>query len=485
MRSLNYDELFIGGRWQRPATTQRLSVISPHTEEPIGETPQAAPEDVDNAVAAARKAFDDGPWPRLTVGERMEKIEKLAAVYAGEADEMADLITAEMGSPRSFSRLGQASGALAQMHLNIATAREFPWVERRKGLFGEVHLRRAPVGVVGAIVPWNVPQFLIMPKMIPALIAGCTVVVKPAPETPLDAMWLAEMLDELDLPEGVVSIVPGGRATGESLVRHPGVDKISFTGSSATGRHIAALCGAQLKRVSLELGGKSAAIVLDDADIANTVKHLKMASLMNNGQACVAQTRILVSEKRHDALVDALAEMMSGLRVGDPADEATDVGPLVAQRQQQRVQGYIQAGLDEGARIVLGGTDKPHERGWYVRPTLFADATNEMKIAREEIFGPVLTVLKYSDEADAVRIANDSEYGLAGSVWTSDVAHGLEIAAEIRAGTYGINMYTLDTTAPFGGFKQSGIGREFGAEGLSEYVELQSTVSAGKLPELN
>jgi aldehyde dehydrogenase (NAD+) len=485
MRSLNYDELFIGGRWQSPSTTQRLSVISPHTEEPIGETPQAAPEDVDKAVAAARKAFDDGPWPRLTVGERMEKIEKLAAVYAGEADEMADLITAEMGSPRSFSRLGQASGALAQMHLNIATAREFPWVERRKGLFGEVHLRRAPVGVVGAIVPWNVPQFLIMPKMIPALIAGCTVVVKPAPETPLDAMWLAEMLDELDLPEGVVSIVPGGRATGESLVRHPGVDKISFTGSSATGRHIAALCGAQLKRVSLELGGKSAAIVLDDADIANTVKHLKMASLMNNGQACVAQTRILVSGKRHDALVDALAEMMSGLQVGDPADEATDVGPLVAQRQQQRVHGYIQAGLDEGARIVLGGTDKPHERGWYVRPTLFADATNEMKIAREEIFGPVLTVLKYSDEADAVRIANDSEYGLAGSVWTSDVAHGLEIAAEIRAGTYGINMYTLDTTAPFGGFKQSGIGREFGAEGLSEYVELQSTVSAGKLPELN
>ncbi|HXO49609.1 MAG TPA: aldehyde dehydrogenase [Mycobacterium sp.] len=485
MRSLNYDELFIGGRWQTPSTTQRLSVISPHTEEPIGETPEAAPEDVDKAVAAARKAFDDGPWPRLSVGERMEKIDKLAAIYAGEADEMADLITAEMGSPRSFSRLGQASGALAQMHLNMATAREFPWVERRKGLFGEVHLRRAPVGVVGAIVPWNVPQFLIMPKMIPALIAGCTVVVKPAPETPLDAMWLAEMLDEVDLPEGVVSIVPGGRATGESLVRHPGVDKISFTGSSAIGRHIAALCGAQLKRVSLELGGKSAAIVLDDADIANTVKHLKMASLMNNGQACVAQTRILVSEKRHDGLVDALAEMMSGLQVGDPADEATDVGPLVAQRQQQRVQGYIQAGVDEGARMVLGGTDKPHDRGWYVRPTLFADATNDMKIAREEIFGPVLTVLKYSDEADAVRIANDSEYGLAGSVWTSDVAHGLEIAAEIRAGTYGINMYTLDTTAPFGGFKQSGIGREFGAEGLSEYVELQSTVSAGKLPELN
>jgi acyl-CoA reductase-like NAD-dependent aldehyde dehydrogenase len=485
VRSLNYDELFIGGRWRTPSTRQRLPVISPHTEEPIGETPEAAAADIDQAVAAARKAFDEGPWPRRSVGERMEKIEKLAALYTAETDEMADLITAEMGSPRSFSRLGQAAGAVAQMHLGMATAREFPWVERRQGLFGEVHVRRAPVGVVGAIVPWNVPQFLIMPKLIPALIAGCTIVVKPAPETPLDAMWLAEMLEEIDLPEGVVSIVPGGRETGESLVRHPGVDKISFTGSSATGRHIAALCGEQLKRVSLELGGKSAAIVLDDADIARTVRHLKTAGLMNNGQACVAQTRILVSEKRHDEVVDALADMMSGLQVGDPADEATDVGPLVAQRQQQRVQGYIRAGVDEGARMVLGGADKPRDRGWYVQPTLFADATNEMKIAREEIFGPVLTVLKYADERDAVRIANDSDYGLAGSVWTSDVAHGLEIAGEIRAGTYGINMYTLDTTAPFGGFKQSGIGREFGAEGLAEYVELQSTVSAGKLPELS
>jgi aldehyde dehydrogenase (NAD+) len=381
MRSLNYNELFIGGRWQTPSTTLRLSVISPHTEESIGETPEASPEDVDRAVWAARKAFDEGPWPRLSVDERIEKIEKLTAVYTAETDAIADLITAEMGSPRSFSRLGQATGAAAQMHLNTATAREFPWVERRPGLFGEVHVRRAPVGVVGAIVPWNVPQFLIMPKMIPALIAGCTVVVKPAPETPLDAMWLAEMLEEIDLPEGVVSIVPGGRETGESLVRHPGVDKISFTGSSATGRHIAALCGEQLKRVSLELGGKSAAIILDDADIAHTVKHLKMASLMNNGQACVAHTRILVSERRHDEVVDALAEMMTGLQVGDPADEATDVGPLVAQRQQHRVQGYIQAGLDEGARMVLGGADRMTKAGMCARPSSRMRRI-QMKIAR-------------------------------------------------------------------------------------------------------
>ena len=482
MRSMSYDELFIGGRWQKPATGQRITVVSPHTEEPIGETPQAAPEDIDRAVVAARKAFDEGPWPRIPVSERMEKIEKLTAVYTADAEAMADLITAEMGSPRTFSRLGQANGALSQMYLTLATAKEFDWVERRQGLFGEVQVRRAPVGVVGAIVPWNVPQVLIMPKLIPALIAGCTVVVKPAPETPLDAMWLAEMLHELDLPDGVVSIVPGGREAGEALVRHPGIDKIAFTGSSATGRHIAAACGEQLKRVSLELGGKSAAIILDDADIGHTVEHLKMASLMNNGQACVAQTRILASERKHDEVVDALADMVSGLTVGDPAEESTDIGPLVAQRQQRRVQGYIQSGIDDGARIVVGGTDEPCDRGWYVRPTLFADATNDMTIAREEIFGPVLTVLKYSDEADAIRIANDSDYGLAGSVWTADISHGLQIAAQIRTGTYGINMYQLDTSAPFGGFKQSGIGREFGPEGLAQYTEMQSTVTAGELP---
>jgi len=273
-----YDELFIGGSWRKPANPQQLDVISPHSEEPIGHVQVAGPEDVDAAVAVARQAFDHGPWPRLAHAERMAKIEDLAAIYAGNTDEMADLITDEMGSPRSFSRLGQAGAAAALIHLTLAAAREFPWAERRNGVLGEVHLHRAPVGVVGAIVPWNVPQFLIMPKLIPALIAGCTVIIKPAPETPLDALWLAEMIEQVGLPEGVVSVLPGGTDVGEALVRHPGVDKIAFTGSSAVGRRIATICGEQLKRVSLELGGKSAAIILDDADVGKTVACLLYTS---------------------------------------------------------------------------------------------------------------------------------------------------------------------------------------------------------------
>lgn len=484
MKVPSYDRIFVGGRWQPGTGSDRIAVISPHTEEVIAHAAAGSAQDVDAAVRAARAAFDDGPWPHLSHAERIAVVERLAAVYATHVDEMADLITAEMGSPASFSRLGQAAGAASMMHLATRAARTFPWVQRRTGLLGEVHLRRQPVGTVGIIIPWNVPQNLLMPKLIPALIAGCTVVIKPAPETPLDSLWVAEMIEQIGLPEGVVSVVPGGRDTGEELVRHPGVDKIAFTGNSATGRRIASLCGEQLKRYSLELGGKSAAIVLDDARIDKTVAGLKMAGLMNNGQACVAQTRILVSERMHDEFVDALAEMMSDLVVGDPTDPATDIGPLVSQRQQHRVQDYIRSGVTDGAKLVLGGDDSPMTRGWYVRPTLFADATNDMTIAREEIFGPVLTVIKYRDERDAVRIANDSDYGLAGSVWTRDVAHGLEISGQVRTGTYGINMYMLDISSPFGGFKQSGIGREFAEEGLAEYTELQSVVSAGKLPAM-
>jgi acyl-CoA reductase-like NAD-dependent aldehyde dehydrogenase len=480
----SYDRIFVAGQWQDSSIDSRIPVISPHTEQAIAHVAAGSPHDVDTAVRAAREAFDSGPWPRLTPAQRIDYVLRLADIYDKNVDAMADLITAQMGSPASFSRLGQAAGPASMMRMSVDVARRFAWVERRNGVLGEAQIHRVPMGVVGIIIPWNVPQCLLMPKLIPALIAGCTVIVKPAPETPLDSLWVAEMIEEAGFPHGVVSVIPGGVDVGEAMVTHRGIDKIAFTGNSATGRRIASLCGEQLKRFSLELGGKSAAIVLDDADIGRTVAGLKMAGLMNNGQACVAQTRILVNHRMYDDFVDAMADMMSGLKVGDPADPDTDIGPLVAQRQQERVQGYIRSGVESGARVVVGGPQAPRDRGWYVCPTLFADVTNDMVIAQEEIFGPVLSVIRYGDEADAVRIANDSDFGLAGSVWTKDVAHGLDIAAQVRTGTYGINMYMLDISTPFGGFKQSGIGREFDTEGLEEYVEIQSVVSAGKLPAL-
>jgi betaine-aldehyde dehydrogenase len=304
-------------------------------------------------------------------------------------------------------------------------------------------------------------------------------VIKPAPETPLDAMVMAEMLAEAGIPKGVVSVIPAGREVGEHLVRHKDVDKVAFTGSTAAGRTIAAICGEQLKRVSLELGGKSAAIILDDADLEATMGGLKFASLMNNGQACVAQTRILASRKRYDEVVDALAETVRGMSVGDPNDPTTEIGPLVAERQQERVDKYIALGQEEGARVVVGGNGRPDgiSKGWYVQPTVFADVTNDMRIAQEEIFGPVLAVIPYDDVDDAVRIANDSEFGLAGSVWTGDPnGIGMDVARRVRTGTYGINQYTMDFIAPFGGFKASGIGREFGKEGLEHYIEVKSIV---------
>ena len=389
---------------------------------------------------------------------------------------MAELITTEMGSPMSFSNLAQAPAPWMQIEAFLAIAREFPWEETRAGSLGEVIVRHEPVGVVAAIPPWNVPQFTIMSKLIPALLAGCTIVIKPAPETPLDTYLMAELLVEAGVPAGVVNIVAAGREVGEHLVAHPGIDKVAFTGSTAAGRKIGAVCGEQLKRVSLELGGKSAAIVLDDADLAATVEGLKFTALMNSGQACVAQTRILASRANYDNVVEALAAGVGAMQVGDPLDPATEIGPMVAQRQQERVEKYIALGQEEGARVVLGGNGMPDglSSGWYVRPTIFADVDNGMRIAQEEIFGPVLSVIPFDDVDDAVRIANDSEYGLAGTVWTGDVEAGLDVARQVRAGTYGVNTYTMDFAAPFGGFKNSGIGREFGPEGLAQYTELKS-----------
>lgn len=459
-----------------------FEVISPHTEEPIAEVAAASPADVDAAVSAGRAALDSGAWGRTGPAERVAAVRRLADAYDQRRAEMAGVITAEIGAPITFAQRAQVGLPAMMMRAFCDLAERHIWEETRRGFFGaDVHVLKERVGVVAAIVPWNMPQFLIATKLVPALLAGCAVVLKPAPESPLDALLLAEILDQIDIPPGVVSVLPGDRAVGELLVSHPGVDKVSFTGSTAAGRAVAAACAANLTKVSLELGGKSAAIVLDDAAPEAVAAGVRSASLSNSGQICNALTRVLVPENRHDEYVDALATEMTAMRVGDPSDPGTQLGPLVSRRQQRRVREYIRIGRDEGARLVTGGSEMPDglDRGWYVAPTLFASADNAMRVAREEIFGPVITVIPYHDEDDAIAIANDSDYGLAGSVWTADTDRGLSIAARVRSGTLGVNQgYTMDPFAPFGGVKGSGYGRELGPEGIDSYLETKSIAVA-------
>ncbi len=468
-------KLFINGEWTAPSSDATIDVVSPHTEQVIARVAEARQGDIDRAVAAARAAFDDGPWPRMKAAERADAMARLLAALQERSAEMATVITEEMGSPISFSNMGQVMASNMVLDYYTRLAREFAFEDVRDGMLGPTLVRREAVGVVAAIVPWNVPQFVIMLKLGPALAAGATVVLKPAPETPLDSILLADAIIAARLPKGVVNIVPTGREVGEYLVRHPGVDKVSFTGSTAAGRRIAAICGEQLKRVTLELGGKSAAIVLDDADLDSTVTGLIPAGLMNNGQACAAQTRVLASRRRYREVCDALSAAVGTVQVGDPMDPMTIVGPLVAARQRERVEGYIRIGREEGAKVAVGGgRPAAQSTGWYVEPTVFVDVDNRMRIAREEIFGPVLAVIPYEDEQDAIRIANDSDYGLSGSVWTADIDRGLAVARRVRTGTYTVNNFMMEFSAPFGGYKCSGLGRELGPEGLSAYLEPKS-----------
>ena len=473
----SYDQLFIGGEWVAPSSGQRIEVRSPATLEVVGTVPEAVEADVDAAVAAARQAFDRGPWPRKSPQERAAVIAKFTELLTERIDDVVGIITDEMGAPPATVQMMMWTPAQSVLSTYSGLVDTFPWEETRTGLFGETKVRREPVGVVAAIIPWNVPLFIAINKLVPALLAGCTAVLKPAPETPIDALWLAGLFAEAGLPEGVLSVLPADREVSEYLVTHPGVDKVSFTGSTAAGRRVGSLATERLKRVSLELGGKSAAIVLEDVDLNAAGFMLAYSGLMNSGQACVAQTRILAPRSRYDEVTEALVANASLMTVGDPKDPSTQLGPLVAERQRDRVESYIDKGKSDGARLVLGG-GRPAglDVGWYVEPTVFADVDNKMTIAQEEIFGPVLSVIPYDTVEQAVDIANDSDYGLAGSVWTQDIDRGYEIAKQIRTGTYGINWYAFDMGSPFGGFKCSGIGREDGPEGLSAFCELKSVL---------
>lgn len=472
---LTYDTFYIGGEWVAPAGSATFDVVSPSSEEVVGRVPEASNADVDRAVGAARRAFDDGPWSRTSGAERADAMARLSGLINERLEDFARTISTEMGSPLSFSRLGQVLAATMALDFYTGLARDTQWEETRAGLLGPTVVRRAPVGVVAAIVPWNVPIYVSMLKLAPALAAGCTVVLKPAPASPLSAQLLGEAIEAAGIPAGVVNIVPADRAVGEYLVTHPGVDKVSFTGSTAAGRRIASLCGQNLRRVTLELGGKSAAVLLPDVDLATALPQVVNVGLMNNGQACVAQTRILAPRDRYREIVDAVVEQVAAQVVGDPLDEATHIGPLVSAAQRERVEGFLATGRKEGATVALGGgRPKGFDRGWYVEPTVFSDVDNGMTIAQEEIFGPVLSVIPYGDVDDAVKIANDSRYGLSGSVWTADPHAGLDVARRVRTGTFNVNTFMLENCAPFGGFKESGLGRELGPEGLAAYVEYQS-----------
>ncbi|NGO48912.1 aldehyde dehydrogenase [Streptomyces ureilyticus] len=469
---VEHGQLFIGGVLTDPLGQDVIEVVSPHTEEVIGRVPHASPADVDRAVAAARTAFDEGPWPRMTLDERIEVISRIKDAFAVRHEEIARVISSENGTPYTSSVMVQALASMLVWDSAITTARGFTYEEQRDGVLGKILVRREPVGVVAAVVPWNVPQFTAAAKLAPALLAGCTAILKVSPETPLDAYLLAEIAAEAGLPEGVLSILPADREVSEYLVGHERVDKVSFTGSVGAGKRVMEVCSRNLTRVTLELGGKSAAVILPDADAATAVGGIAPFAWMINGQACVAQTRILVPQTRYDEFAEAFAATAGALKVGDPLDPATEVGPLVARRQQQRSLDYIRIGQEEGAKILTGG-GRPAgiDKGWYVEPTLFGDVDNSMRIAREEIFGPVICLIPYGDESEAVKIANDSEYGLSGSVWTADVERGIEVARQVRTGTYSVNTFSLDMLGPFGGYKNSGLGREFGPEGYGEYFE--------------
>ena len=476
------DRLYINGAWVEPSSDAVFDVVDPTTEEAFFSVPAAQAADMDRAVSAAREAFDSGPWPRMTPRERAEYVRALGKGLRERADEAARLWPRESGVVYSAG-VGAVSyvPTLYDRYADLADTFEFESpADLSVGGSDTGVLLREPVGVVGAILAWNDPLLMIGMKVAPALIAGCTVVLKAAPDAPGTAYLMTEIADSVGLPPGVLNVVTAGREVSEALVTNPAVDKITFTGSTATGRRIAALCGGRIARYTLELGGKSAAVIFDDFDIAEAARTLAGRSCFLSGQVCSSLTRIVVSQSRHDELLEAVAAEMAAVTVGDPFAPETQLGPLVAERQRDRVLGYIEKGKGEGATLAFGGKRPSHlSRGWFVEPTVFGNVDNGSAIAQEEIFGPVLSVIPARDEDDAIRIANDTIYGLNASVFTNDRDRALSAARTLRSGTVGQNDQHGDVGVAFGGFKQSGVGREGGEEGLRNYLETKLVVLRG------
>jgi aldehyde dehydrogenase (NAD+) len=471
----NATKFYIDGAWVEPSSSERLDVINPATEEPVTQVALGSEKDAELAIAAAKKAFDS--WSRTTKQERLDVLNAVVAVYQKRMGDLAEAITAEMGAPVTLAQNAQVPAGLGHLMTAAKILEGYEFAERR----GTTTLLREPAGVCGLITPWNWPLNQITCKVGPALATGCTMVLKPSEVAPLNAVIFAEILAEAGVPAGVFNLVNGdGPTVGSVLASHPDVDMISFTGSTRAGIQVSKAAAETVKRVSLELGGKSANIVLPDADLASAAKGAISACFLNTGQSCNAPTRLLVQADQHDELVELIKAEVANVSTGDPGEKSTVLGPLVSKTQFDRVQSLIQAGIEEGAKAEVGGTGLPDglEKGYFVRPTVFTGVTPDMRIAQEEIFGPVLSVLRYTDEEDAIKIANDSEYGLSGAVQSSDPEHALRVAARIRTGMVHLNGAPLDQSAPFGGYKKSGNGREWGLLGFEEFTEVKAVMGA-------
>jgi betaine-aldehyde dehydrogenase len=472
------ERLYIGGKWVKPSIEAFIEVRAPATEEIFLRVAEAQEGDINAAVAAAREAFDTGPWPRLSHAERAGYLRAIGRKLAERAADVSLIWPQEMGILHTIAQLFAGSiGNIFDYYASLSDTFKFE-EQHTPTAGGSVGLLvREPVGVVGAIIPWNGPIIMLAYKVAPALLAGCTVVVKPAPEAPGAAYILAEIADEIGLPPGVINVVTANRSASEALVRHAGVDKITFTGSTATGKRIATLCGERMARCTLELGGKSAAVILDDYDIDTAARAIAGPACALTGQVCSSLTRIVVTRQRQNDFVSALSANLSLVQVGDPFDSQSHMGPLVSRRQRERVEQIIARGRAEGADLALGGRRPAHlPKGFYIEPTVFANVENHSTLAREEIFGPVLSVIPADDEAHAVAIANDTIYGLNNSVFTNDPDRAYAVARQLRSGTVGHNMFRSDFGIAFGGFKQSGIGREGGVEGLLPFLESKTII---------